>query len=385
MTLAGVIYKSFRGTTGGAEHFISVVPEGEGDLAQQIADVELRYSMTLHGMGLKEDTAVFRRLFASDVINQAETLRSSSLYRTTPDEPAAVSLVQQPPLPGRKVALLAYHLDAATPYEKERLSANAVLVRKNDHRHLWVTGLCSKQNEPEIAPFEQTRNVFSDLIGTLSLQGASLRDHCLRTWLFIKDVDAFYAGMVEGRAAVFAGQGMAGNAHYIASTGIEGACADRYDLVAMDAYSNLDVQPRQVTFLNDYDKLCKASDYNVHFERGTRVSYSDRSHLFISGTASVDRNGQVVHEGSALRQFERALLNVEGLLKAGDANLSDLMHLIVYLRDPSDYSRIHARLSEILPGLPVVIVQGAVCRPQWLVEIEGIAVVPNQDPALPQF
>jgi hypothetical protein len=28
--------------------------------------------------------------------------------------------------------------------------------------------------------------------------------------------------------------------------------------------------------------------------------------------------------------------------------------------------------------LPVIFVQGAVCRPSWLVEIEGIAIVPDR-------
>ena len=65
--------------------------------------------------------------------------------------------------------------------------------------------------------------------------------------------------------------------------GIEGACAHRYDVVAMDAYSNVDVEPKQVSYLNDFDRLCATKDYNVTFERAARVAYADRAHIFISG------------------------------------------------------------------------------------------------------
>jgi enamine deaminase RidA (YjgF/YER057c/UK114 family) len=80
-----------------------------------------------------------------------------------------------------------------------------------------------------------------------------------------------------------------------------------------------------------------------------------------------------------------AVDNVEALLRSGGASLADLMHLTVYLRDPTDFARIEHYLAERFAGLPVNIVQGAVCRPQWLVEIEGIAIAANHAPSLPSF
>ena len=133
------------------------------------------------------------------------------------------------------------------------------------------------------------------------------------------------------------------------------------------------------------DRLCATKDYSVTFERGTRIAYADRVHHLISGTASIDNEGNVVHVGDVMEQLERALENVEALLRSGGARLRDMMHLIVYLRDPADYPRVNDHLRERFPALPMVIVQGAVCRPEWLVEIEGIAAVANHDPALPPF
>ena len=153
----------------------------------------------------------------------------------------------------------------------------------------------------------------------------------------------------------------------------------------MDAYSILGLAPEQMSYLNDFDRLCPTRDYGVTFERGTRIGYADRAHHFISGTASIDATGAVVHRGDVLRQLDRALENVDALLRSGTADLDDLMHLTVYLRDPSDFPRVDGYLAERFRALPMVIVQGAVCRPEWLIEVEGIAAVADRAPGLPAF
>ncbi|MBM3558157.1 MAG: hypothetical protein FJX47_21665, partial [Alphaproteobacteria bacterium] len=191
--------------------------------------------------------------------------------------------------------------------------------------------------------------------------------------------------MVKARRALFADHGMTKDTHFIASTGIEGACAHRYDLVSMDAYSVIGLKPDQVQYLNDFSRLSPTALYGVTFERGTRIAYADRAHHFISGTASIDNEGKVVFPGDVLRQLGRTLENVEALLASGGAALDDMTHLIVYLRDPDDEPRIRAALGERFPGLPVLVTLGAVCRPEWLVEVEGIAIAPHDDPALPAF
>ena len=384
-TLTGSRRRRFAGPSGGTEHYISIEAHPGLDLAAQIAQVEARYAEAQHDLGLAEDTAVFRRIFISDAMNQAAVVRKSGLAASAAAGPVAISLVQQPPLPGAKIALLAYHVSGDASLRKQRLSKHNLLVEKHGRRHLWTTGLCAGESRSDASPATQTRVLFDELIEALEDEGATLRDNCLRTWLYLKDVDVFYQGMVDSRGAVFAEQGLTGDTHFIASTGIEGACAHRYDLVAMDAYSNLDVDPAQIAYLNDFDRLCPTKDYNVHFERGTKVAYADRAHHFISGTASIDRHGDVVHLGDVERQFDYAIDNVEALLRSGGAGLGDLMHLIVYLRDPSDHAAIAGRMADRFPDLPTVIVQGAVCRPQWLVEVEGVAIAANAEPTLPIF
>jgi enamine deaminase RidA (YjgF/YER057c/UK114 family) len=381
----GIAGRSFRGATGEAEHFICVEAPGQLGLAEQIDCIERRYAEARQALTLAPDSAVFRRIFVSDVMNQAAPVRASRLFAAPEDGPVAVSIVQQPPLPGAKLALLAYHISGGAPLVKHRLAQNHLLVEKQGLAHLWSTRLCAGADGAEATAAAQTQAVFDALIAMLAGRGGSLRDHCIRTWIYLKDVDVFYQGMVERRTALFREQGLTGDTHFIASTGIEGACAHRYDLVAMDAYSILGLAPQQVSYLNDFDRLCATKDYNVTFERGTRVAYADRAHHFISGTASIDNAGRVLHAGDVLRQLDRALDNVDGLLRSGAASLADMMHFTVYLRDPTDVARVRDCLAERFPEVPALVVQGAVCRPEWLIEVEGVAAAAHDGPALPRF
>jgi enamine deaminase RidA (YjgF/YER057c/UK114 family) len=373
--------RRFKSVDGSAEAFVFVEAASNLDFPAQLRLVIDRYRAMQGEAGLDPTTAVFRRIFLSDVLNQAGTVRESALF----SDFVATSIVQQRPLKGGKLAMLAYHIDDPEGLKRRRLSPRHLLIEKSGKRHLWSTRLCASDNDRSLSSELQTLSVFDDLAHALGEQGANLRDHCLRTWIYLKDVDIFYRGMVDSRRALFAEHGLTGDSHFIASTGIEGACAHRYDVVAMDAYSNIDVEPRQVSYLNDFDQLCATKDYNVTFARATRVAYSDRAHIFISGTASIDSAGEVVHRGDVRRQLDRTIENIAALLRAGSASLEDLAHLIAYLRDPSDLALIEGRLNEQFAGLPTAIVQGAVCRPEWLIELEGVAIAKHPEASMPRF
>jgi enamine deaminase RidA (YjgF/YER057c/UK114 family) len=381
----GIASRSFHAASGDAEHYITLEAPAELGLPQQIDALAQRYAEALQALNLPPETAVFRRIYISDAANQAVLLRESSLFLEPPDSPVAVSLVQQPPLSGAKVAMLAYHVESRLPLARRLVSPGNLIVEKNGLGHLWSTQICTGNATAPSSAADQTRDVFDSLTQVLDANGGTLAENCVRTWIYVKDVDVFYQDMVKARIELFERQGLTRDTHYIAATGIEGSCSHRYDLVLMDAYSVLGLVPEQVSYLNDFERLCATTDYNVTFERGTRIAYADRAHHFISGTASIDKAGQVMFVGDVQRQLERALGNVDCLLRSGGARIEDMTHFIVYLRDASDHPLVEAYFAEHFPGVPRLIVRGPVCRPEWLVEIEGIAVAPHDAPGLPSF
>jgi enamine deaminase RidA (YjgF/YER057c/UK114 family) len=184
---------------------------------------------------------------------------------------------------------------------------------------------------------------------------------------------------------VFFTQGLTHDTHFIASTGIGGRAQDPCVLTQMDNYAIAGLQPEQVHYLYAASHLNRTSDYGVSFERGTRVDYADRRHVFISGTASIDNKGQIVHPKNVQQQVHRLWENVEALLSEAGCTYDDVAHMIVYLRDTADYLTVRQLYDERFPEKPIVIVHAPVCRSGWLVEMECMAIKSTDDSSLASF
>lgn len=362
----------FRGAGGVVEHHITI--RLEGDPPDPLGTLEQAYRRALVRAGISRDGAVFRRAFCSDVLNQR------AMFEGPDWQP--LSVVGQPPAPAAKLALWAWHIDTpdgpAAPARRDGL----VSWQRGHLTHHWSSGLTA--GGPADA-YSQSRHVLVDYDHWLEGHRLRLADHVVRTWWFVRAIDADYQGLVDARREYFETRGLTPDTHYISSTGIEGALPERDAKVGMDAYTIAGLRPEQIEFLTATENLCPTADYGVTFERGTAIAYADRRHLFISGTASIDDRGEILHQGDVVGQFDRAIENIEVLLADGGAALEDLISIIVYLRDPADASRIDARIRNRLPGIPFVLVEAAVCRPGWLVEIEGIAITSAERPDLPTF
>ena len=125
--------RSFAGAQGGREHFIAVEAPESHDLPSQIRLLADSYREAQARLGVGPNTAVFRRVFLSDALNQAALVRESAIF----DDFVAISIVEQRPLRGAKVGLLAYHIDAPDGMIKRRLSPRHLLVepaRRPDSR-----------------------------------------------------------------------------------------------------------------------------------------------------------------------------------------------------------------------------------------------------------
>lgn len=317
---------------------------------------------------------VFQRFFLSDAANQAPFVWTQALE----DTDGALSVVQQPPLDGTKVALYAYLLTEVT---SRVLPCGLYEVAHGSYRHLWAGSMTCRAVRTEY----QTRLLLNDYVMRLASQGCRLADHCLRTWFFVQNVDVNYAGVVKARNEVFATQDLTPDTHFIASTGIGGRHADPEITVQMDAYAVAGIRPEQVRQLYAPAYLNRTYEYGVSFERGTSVDYGDRRQVFISGTASIDHLGQVVHPGDIRLQTERMWQNVEALLQEAGCGFGDVAHMLVYLRDVADYAVVREMFQSRFPQVPHVLLLAPVCRPGWLIEMECMAVRPLSSSPFPAF
>lgn len=301
---------------------------------------------------------IFKRYFLSDAINQRPLMGD--------DASCSVSYIQQPPLRRGKIAVWIYMMEC----DGIERDGDMYIVRSNGYEHLWQMGITATEGNS----YDQTWKILSDYDAALLRHGATIQDNCIRTWFFTRDVDMQYKGLVEARREYFRNIGLTEDTHYIASTGIGGGAPDRRAIHQLGTYAVKGLQPGQIVYLHAADNMNRTSDYGVTFERGTKVVYDDRKHIFISGTASINNRGEVVHIGDIRRQTDRMWQNVEALLLEAGSGWEDVMQIIVYLRDLCDCDIVDSMFREKFPDVPYLITLAPVCRPEWLIEMECIAV-----------
>ena len=343
-------------------HAVLHVDGGERTFADQAASLRRAFETLREGFAGAE--CLMCRLFLSDAAAQQRA--AAAIFADVP-----LSMIQQPPLDGSKIAVWIYLQKGS----KVANTGGMIVAEHNGYRHLWKMGMHEHKGDSAW----QTESLLINYEEILENFGATLAGNCIRTWFFVRDVDTQYAGMVKARKENFREQGLTEQTHFISSTGIGGSPADTRALVQMGTYALTGFVPAQQRYLYAPTHLNPTYEYGVTFERGTVMEYGDRAHVFISGTASINNKGEVVHVGDIVKQTERMWENVSTLLEEGGAAFDDVMQIIVYLRDICDYPVVKAMFDRKFPDTPHVITLAPVCRPTWLIEMECIAVTERRN------
>jgi enamine deaminase RidA (YjgF/YER057c/UK114 family) len=132
--------------------------------------------------------------------------------------------------------------------------------------------------------------------------------------------------------------------------------------------------------------LNEAYDYPrpSSFSRGMRLDIKGITILLISGTASIDEQGNSVHIGDFRSQTLRTYRNITTLLEVEGATWKDVVRTTCYLRDiERDYALFNETRTQFfkeqgLNPLPASTgIQAILCRPELLIEMEAIAIFPT--------
>src|SRR5262245_37799750 len=113
----------------------------------------------------------------------------------------------------------------------------------------------------------------------------------------------------------------------------------------------------------------------AHYSHVARVGQT----LYIPGQPAMDRSGAVVGVGDARAQARRCYDNLAAILAHYGGRLGHLVKTTTYITHWAYRPLVAAARDELFPAPPypantLVVVQG-LAEPQFLVEIEGIAVV----------
>lgn len=149
---------------------------------------------------------------------------------------------------------------------------------------------------------------------------------------------------------------------------------DREDIIAVPLEN-----PRQAPA---YDYATRYSSASPKFSRALALSCGNYAMIFISGTASITGE-ETRHPHDAVAQTRETLDNIAALISEDNlschglpglgTSLEGLGLVRVYMKRKEDYDAVRAVCETRLGKLPAIYTVADVCRPDLLVEIEGIA------------
>jgi enamine deaminase RidA (YjgF/YER057c/UK114 family) len=375
--------------------FAAAVPRCGGSLNDQAFDALRTIKAVLDEEGPR-GSIVKQEVFLSDY-SQVETCRQIMREFYGNNLPAT-TYVAQHPCCGKLLSIEALGVGQRRgEVEIQRHDDALVVTRHNDIAWVhcgqivpedWATGV-----------YERSQSALHAMCCRLSSVGIRF-SQVIRTWLYLGDIvgpegaTQRYKELNRARTDFFANVRFApartpegfDPAIYPASTGIG---TDNHDVVmscVAFATERNDIRimplenPQQTAA---YDYADHYSPKSPKFSRAMVLSCGSYATIFISGTASIT-DSESRHNDDVEAQTRQTLDNIEALISAGNlashgmpglgATLDDLAGIRVYIKRPEDYEKARCVCEARLGELPAIYAIADVCRPELLVEIEGIAI-----------
>jgi enamine deaminase RidA (YjgF/YER057c/UK114 family) len=103
--------------------------------------------------------------------------------------------------------------------------------------------------------------------------------------------------------------------------------------------------------------------------------------IFVRGQVSQDLDTrESLHVGDATAQTKKTMANVKMLMEESGGHIDHICRIVVYLTDVRYRQDVYSEMGKWLKGVfPVStgLVVTALARPEWIVEIEVTAVIPD--------
>lgn len=101
--------------------------------------------------------------------------------------------------------------------------------------------------------------------------------------------------------------------------------------------------------------------------------------VYTAGQVAVDPAGNIVGEGDIAAQTRQVFENLKNNLAAAGAKFADVIKLTYYILDPAHIPAIreirNTYVNTEAPPASTLVVVAGLARPEWLIEVEAIALV----------
>ncbi len=369
---------------------LAIAPKSRGSLAEQACEI-LSAIEKIRVRQREALTVTIQTVFLRhpEDVGQCRTLFEAYYGRQMP----ATNFVLQPPCCGAALAVEAWAVGGGEA-DVQFPAPNLVTVAYDGIKWFHCAGVSPKAPTAH----DQTANAFGRMCDVLAKAGVGFHE-VVRVWLYQGGITADESGTERYRElnrartdffanVPFGSNGLAhdaGNGFYPASTGIGTLGRGLVTSCLALQTSRRDVRliplenPLQ-TPSHKYEQ--KFSLQSPKFSRAMAVLLGNYMTTWISGTASIV-NSETRHLGDIERQTEQTIDNIECLISSNNlarqgvsgagATLRDLAKVRVYIKRPEDYLKCRAACERRLGHLPTIYAHADICRPDLLVEIEGVA------------
>lgn len=103
--------------------------------------------------------------------------------------------------------------------------------------------------------------------------------------------------------------------------------------------------------------------------------------VYLRGQVGTDFSGQLVGQDDPRAQTEQAMKNVKQLLEEAGSEISHIVKTTTYITDARNREPVYREIGKWLKGVYPVstgLVVSGLAQPDWLVEIDVIAVIPDK-------
>lgn len=249
------------------------------------------------------------------------------------------------------------------------------IFETSDFKEIFLAGISGLKKGKSLIQSEQTKHAFFGIKNILSSNGCKMK-HVIRTWIYIPKILDWYAEFNKARTRCFHELSLIGkNKKYLpASTGIQGTRETKEEifidvLALVPKTLNCVVSVMKNTCQNE------AREYGSLFSRGMSVKIENSETSYISGTASINNNGETVCIDDPAGQIAQTFKSIGSLLKTKKSCLGDIVMATAYCKNKKVYTdfKRFIRNSE-LKDIPFVPVYADICRDNLFFEVDAVAI-----------
>jgi enamine deaminase RidA (YjgF/YER057c/UK114 family) len=371
---------------------LMITPRGSDKVRDQIREV-----LSVIGTFLEKQpqsmVVTVQTVFLKDVRDQEECERAFAAFYG--NGLPVTNFVLQPPCCGAALSVEAWAI-GGKDVRVEHFGPQALAVSYDSVRWVYCAGITSDASAHGVYP--QTLAALEGLRAALVHAGSNFQ-RVVRTWFYLGGITEPEVGGQRykelNRARTdfyrhipFHCSSLTGNnagGVYPASTGIgvsgRGLVASCMALETnRDDICLLPLENPQQTPAYAYHS--KHSPQSPKFSRAVALVLGDYVTTWVSGTASIV-DSESCYLGDPEKQTEQTIDNIERLIaadnfashgvKGAGASLRDLAKVRVYLKRAEDLAKCRAVCERRFGPVPAIYAVADVCRPELLVEIEGVA------------